>query len=88
MGFAIAGILLAAWGITVFAVISIAAVIVALAALATGIAAAAIRWLKFGKIDRSNTPLVIDGEYEVLDTGTGESQWRQVGCHRMNRGQE
>ncbi len=88
MGLAIAGILLAAWGVTVFAVISIAAVAVALTALATGIAAAAIRWLKFGKIDRSDTPLVIDGEYEVLDPGPGESRWRQVGCHGMNRGQE
>ncbi len=67
IGFSIAGIFLVALGIAVVIVIIVPAV------LAAGATAAVVRWSKFRKVDRSDKPLVIEGEYEVLNSGTGKS---------------
>ena len=67
IGFSVAGVFLVALGIAVIVVIIVPGV------LAAGLAAATVRWLKFRKVDRSGKPLVIEGEYEVLNSGNGKS---------------
>ncbi|GMQ74930.1 MAG: hypothetical protein BMS9Abin01_0172 [Gammaproteobacteria bacterium] len=70
IGFSIAAAFLIALGIAVIVVIIVPGVLV------IGAAAAMVRWWKFRKADRCDTSFVIEGEYEVLNSGPGKS-WRR-----------
>lgn len=64
VGFALAGIVLAAWSFAVVAVFMVPAMLVAVASYRTN------RWLESRKNSGAHGPLVIEGEYEVLNSGT------------------
>ena len=65
MGIAFSGALLATWMFALAAVLVVPAVLVALATERTA------RWISPRTRHRPQGPLIIEGEYEVLDSGSG-----------------
>jgi hypothetical protein len=65
IGLAIAGAVLAVWSVAVVALI------IAPAVLLAALAVRAVRLLRARSAGPAHRPLVIDGEYEVLNSGAG-----------------